>query len=50
MDFRDQGEEYIQSGRQFRGKDFDWRLKMSFEDADDYKNSNVFQDLKENFN
>ena len=49
MDFRDEGEEYIQSGRQFRGKDFDWRLKMSFEDADDYKNSNVFQDLKENF-
>ena len=48
-DFRDDDEENIQNGRRYRGKDLDWRLKTSFENIEEYKNSNIFQDLKENF-
>ena len=43
------GEENIRHGRRYRGKDLDWRLKTTFENVDDYKNSNIFQDLNENF-
>ena len=48
-DFHDDDEENIQNGRRYRGKDLDWRLQTSFENVEEYKNSNIFQDLKENF-
>ena len=49
-DFHDEDdEENIQNGRRYRGKDLDWRLRTSFENIEDYRNSNIFKDLKENF-
>ena len=49
-DFHDEDdEENIQNGRRYRGKDLDWQLRTSFENIEDYRNSNIFKDLKENF-